>query len=216
VVAGGYALRAVRTWQGNILEPASECGILETMLLRVGARGYERASVQEVLDRSGIAPEQFQRRFGSKDECFGRAYAALVDHICEDLLEAGRNAGSWRSGFRAALAQLLHFVAERPLLAKALLIEVRAARGGAWAKHQQGIERMAAAVDRARSECGALASASPITADFMVGGIEELVGLEIRAGRAAAVERLLPNLSYFVLLNYFGEDQASLELCSAN
>ena len=36
---------------------------------------------------------------------------------------------SWRLGFRAALAELLRFVAEQPLLAKALLIEVRAARG---------------------------------------------------------------------------------------
>jgi AcrR family transcriptional regulator len=182
------------------------------MLLAVGALGYNQATVEEVLDHSGLARDQFQRRFGSKEECFGQAYAAAADQLCKDLLETGRSARNWRLGFRSALAELLHFVAERPLLAKALLVEVRAARGQAWDKHQQLIQCMVAAVDRARCESGALPSTSPMTADFMVGAIEELVGLEIRAGRAAAVERLLPNLSHFVLLNYFGEDQAWLEL----
>jgi AcrR family transcriptional regulator len=186
------------------------------MLLTVGARGYEKASVQEVAERAGISRDRFHRRFGGKDECFGRAYEAAADRLCEDLLEAGRKAGSWRVGFRAALAELLRFVAEQPLLAKALLIEVRAARGRAWVKHQQVIDRLTAAVDTARSEPGALRSTSAMTAGFMVGAIEESISLEIGAGRAAEAERLLPDLAHLVVLNYFGEDEAWLELRSAD
>jgi AcrR family transcriptional regulator len=185
------------------------------MLLTVGARGYEKASVQEVAERAGISRDRFHRRFGGKDECFGQAYEAAAERLCDDLLEACRNAGSWRVGFRAALAELLRFVAEQPLLAKALLIEVRAARGQAWVKHQQVVERLTAAVDAARSEPGALPSASPMTAGFMVGAIEESISLEIGAGRTAGVEQLLPDLAHLVVLNYFGEDEAWLELRSA-
>ncbi|MFP5387916.1 MAG: TetR/AcrR family transcriptional regulator, partial [Thermoleophilia bacterium] len=122
------------------------------MLLSVGSRGYDKAAVQEVLDRSGISRDRFQRRFGGKEACFAEAYEMAADRLCAEVLEAGREAESWRAGFRAALARLLRTVAEQPLLAKALLIEVRAARGQAWAKHQQMVERFARAVDSARHE----------------------------------------------------------------
>jgi AcrR family transcriptional regulator len=186
------------------------------MLLTVGARGYEQTTVQEVVDRAGIGRDQFQRRFDGKDECFGQAYEEAADRLCEDVLEAGRKAGNWRLGFRAALAELLRTVAEQPLLAKALLIEVRAARGQAWDKHQQVVERLIAAIDTARKDPDALPSTSQMTAGFMVGAIEESVGLEIGAGRASEVQRLLPDLSHLVVLNYFGEDEAWLELRSGD
>ncbi len=186
------------------------------MLLSVGALGYEGVSLQEVADRAGISRDQFHRRFGSKEECFGQAYEEAADQLCEQLLEAGRQAPTWRLGFRAALAELLRYVAEQPLLARALLIEVRAARGRAWEAHQRLVERLMAAVDSAREDPDALPSTSQMTAGFMVGAIEESLGLEIGAGRAAEVERLLPDLSHLVVLNYFGEDEAWLELRSGD
>lgn len=184
------------------------------MLLSVGARGYEKASVQEVLERSGISRERFQRHFGGKEACFAQAYEMAVDRICAEVLEAARGAESWRAGFRAALARLLRTVAEQPLLAKALLIEVRAARGQAWAKHQQAIERLAAAVDSARQERDATPTATALTAQFIVGAVEEAICAEIGAGRTATVERLLPDLAHLGVLQYFGEDEAWLELGS--
>jgi len=184
------------------------------MLLSVGARGYDRATVQEVLERSGISRDRFQRRFGGKEACFAEAYAMAADRLCAEVLEAGREAESWRAGFRAALARLLRTVAEQPLLGKALLIEVRAARGQAWAKHQQMVERFARAVDSARHEPSARATTTALTAQFVVGAIEESLATEIGAGRAATVERLLPDLAHLAVLNYFGEDEAWLELGS--
>lgn len=183
------------------------------MLLSVGARGYDKATVQEVLQRSGVSRDRFQRRFGGKEACFAQAYEMAADRLCAEVLEAGRLAESWRAGFRAALARLLRTVAEQPLLAKALLIEVRAARGRAWTKHQQLIERFASAVDSARREPGASPSTA-LTAQFVVGAIEESIVAEIGAGRTATVERLLPDLCHLAVLNYFGEDEAWLELRS--
>jgi AcrR family transcriptional regulator len=183
------------------------------MLLSAGARGYAKATVQEVLERSGMSRDRFQRRFGDKEACFAQAYEMAADRLCAEVLEAGRGAKSWRAGFRAALAHLLRTVAEQPLLAKALLIEVRAARGQAWDKHQQLVERFAAAVDSARREPGA-SPTTTLTAQFVVGAIEESIVTEIGAGRAATVERLLPDLAHLAVLNYFGEDEAWLELGS--
>jgi AcrR family transcriptional regulator len=184
------------------------------MLLAVGARGYDKAAVQEVLDRSGMSRDRFQRRFGGKEGCFAEAYEMAAERLCAEVLEAGREAESWRAGFRAALARLLRSVAEQPLMAKALLIEVRAARGAAWAKHQQIVERLIEAVDVARDEPEVRASITPTRAMFVVGAIEESIIAEVGAGRTATVERLLPDLTHLAVLNYFGEDEAWLELGS--
>lgn len=209
-------LRAVRSWDEAIPARATDEGALEATLLSVGSRGYEKASVQEVLERSGISRERFQRRFGGKEACFAEAYEMAADRLCAEVLEAGRGGASWRAGFRAALSQLLRTVAEQPLLAKALTIEVRAARGEAWAKHQQTIERFARAVDTARGEPGARLLTTPLTAQFVVGAIEEAISAEIGTGRAATAERLLPDLCHLAVLNFFGEDEAWLELGSAD
>lgn len=184
------------------------------MLLSVGARGYEKATVREVLERSGVSERRFQQRFGGKEGCFAEAYEIAADRLCAEVLEAGREAESWRAGFRAALARLLKTVAEQPLLAKALLVEARAARGASWAKHQQVVERFVRAVDSARDEPDVRISATPTRAAFVVGAIEESIVAEIGGGRTATVERLLPDLCHLVVLNYFGEDEAWLELRS--
>lgn len=193
---------------------ASDEGALEAMLLTVGDKGYDKATVQEVLERSGISRDSFQRRFGGKEACFAEAYEMAADRVCAEVLEAGRSAESWRAGFRTALAQLLRTVAEQPLLARALLIEVRAARGEAWAKHQQLVERFARVVDSARAQRRARPTVTPLTAQFVVGAIKETLATEVAAGRAAEVERLLPDLAHLAVLNYFGEDEAWLELRS--
>jgi AcrR family transcriptional regulator len=204
-------LRAVRSWDEALPARGDDEGVLEAMLLSAGALGYEKATVQEVLDRSGISRERFNRDFGGKEECFARAYEMAADRLEGELREACEGAESWRDGFRAALSRLLRTVAEQPLMAKALLIEVRAARGRAWETHQRALERLARLVDSAREEPDAR-PATKLTAQFVVGAVEESICVEIGAGRAAKVERLLPDLCHLAVLQYFGEDEAWLEL----
>ena len=199
-------LRAVRSWEEALQDRSSDGDVLEAMLLTAGERGYAKATVREVAERARVTQDRFHRRFGSKEACFARAYEEAAERLCTQLLEAGRDAPSWREGFRAGLAELLRFVAEQPLLAKALLLEVRAARGDAWVAHQHQFERLVAALDTARRQPGARPDASPMTAGFIVGAIEESLGIEIAAGRAAEVERLLPGLTRLAFLQLFGEE----------
>ncbi|HSS03996.1 MAG TPA: helix-turn-helix domain-containing protein [Solirubrobacterales bacterium] len=184
---------------------------MEAMLLTVGEHGYARATVREVADRARITQDRFHRRFGSKEACFARAYEEAAGRLCSQLLEAARGGPSWRDGFRAGLGELLRFVAEQPLLARALLLEVKAARGDAWVAHQHQFERLVTALDTVHREPGARADASPMTAGFIVGAIEESLGIEIAAGRAAEAERLLPGLTRLAFLQLFGEERGEKE-----
>jgi AcrR family transcriptional regulator len=199
-------LRAVRSWEEMAADRPGDKDALEAMLLTVGEKGYAKTTVREVAERAQITEDRLQRRLGGKEKCFARAYEEAMGELAGRLLEACRGADSWRGGFRAGLAELLRFVAERPLQAKALLLEVRAARGPAWVTHQEMVERLTAALDGAREEPGARPDASPMTAGFIAGAIEESIAIELAAGRAAEIERLLPDLTHLAFLQLFGEE----------
>jgi AcrR family transcriptional regulator len=176
------------------------------MLLTAGEKGYAKTTVREVAERAGIAEDRFHRRFGGKDACFARAYEGAAERLAGEMREACEEAVGWREGFTEALAVLLRFVAEQPLTAKALLLEVRSVRGEAWAKHQEIVERLIAALETAREQPGGRAGASPMTAGFVAGAIEESLSIELAAGRGAGVELLLPDLTHLAFLQLFGEE----------
>ena len=199
-------LREVRSWEEALPERDADAGLLEAMLLSAGEKGYAKTTVREVAERAGITQDRFHRRVGSKEACFARAYEEAAERLATDLLEACREAASWREGFRDGLAELLRFVAEQPLAAKALLLEVRAARGQAWVKHQEVVERLTAAIETAREQPGARAEASPMTAGFIVGAIEESLSIELAAGRAEGAPFLLDDLTRLAFLQLFGEE----------
>jgi AcrR family transcriptional regulator len=198
-------LRAVRSWEEVEPDHSADSAVLETMLLTVGEKGYAKTTVREVAERARISQDRFHRRFGSKEACFAHAYEEAADRLASQVLDACRSTASWRDGFTAGLAELLRFVAEQPLLARALLLEVRAARGAAWAVHQEVVERLTAVLGTARDEPGARAGASPMTAGFVAGAIEESLSIEIAAGRAGEAEFLLPDLTRLAFLQLFGE-----------
>jgi AcrR family transcriptional regulator len=199
-------LREVRSWEEAQPDRSADADALEAMLLTAGEKGYAKATVREVCERARITQDRFHRRFGSKEACFARAYEEAADRLAADVLKACSGAANWREGFRAGLTELLRTVAEQPLLAKALLLEVRAARGEAWVVHQEVVDRLTAALGSVRDEPGVRPSASPMTAGFVVGAIEEALSLEIAAGRADGAALLLEDLTHLAFLQLFGEE----------
>jgi AcrR family transcriptional regulator len=199
-------LREVRSWEEAEPDRSADAAVLEAMLLTAGEKGYGRTTVREIAERARITQDRFHRRFGSKEACFARAYEEAAEQLAGELLEACRDAPDWREGFRAGLTELLRFVAEQPLTAKALLIEVRAARGDAWTAHQRQVERLTAAFESVRDEPGARPDANPMTAGFVIGAIEEALSLEIAAGRGDGAQLLLNDLTHLAFLQLFGEE----------
>lgn len=199
-------LRAVRSWEEVEPDRSADADVFEAMLLSAGEMGYAKATVREVAERARITQDRFHRRFGSKEACFARAYEGAAEDLAKQVSDACGDAATWREAFRAGLTELLRFVAEQPLRAKALLIEVRAARGDAWATHQEMVKRVTAALETARDEPGARPGASPMTAGFIAGAIEESLSIEIAAGRAEGAPLLLDDLTHLAFLQLFGEE----------
>lgn len=205
-------LREVRTWEEALPATDAEPALRAAILATVGERGYARATTKELAERTGLGEDRFHRRFRGKEAAFAWAYGEAAERLYGDVLEACRAAADWRAGFEAALARLVRFVAAEPAVAKGLLVEVRAARGDAWAKHQELSERLIEILDSARHERGGRASATRTTAGFVLGAIEESLCIELAAGRGAEVERLLPDLTRLAFLQLFGDEGPATDI----
>jgi AcrR family transcriptional regulator len=176
---------------------------LEAMLETSGELGYRGATVRRVLARSGGTVVQFYRQFRSRRECFAAAYELELDRLCAALLEVGASKPSWSEGFAAALAELLDYVSARPPLARTIFEEVYVAGGAALVRHEEVLERLSGAIDSAhRKTTGSCHSPPPVTANFIVGGIEGLVRAKLAAGEAEQLPQTLPELMRIVTALY--------------
>jgi AcrR family transcriptional regulator len=190
--------------------------IAVAMLEACGEKGFRAVAVQNVIDRYGGNRVQFYRHFASKADCYAAAYDAQIEKLCERLLDAARAAPGWRPGLRAALLELARFLAEQPLLARGLLVEVHVAGEPALSKRAEVADRLVAAIDAARGEkkCS-LPDPPPLTARFMLGAIESAATSALARGEAAGFAASVPDLAHLVVAAYFGEDAAAEELAAS-
>jgi AcrR family transcriptional regulator len=192
--------------------------IMAAVLETCGERGFRTASVQDAIDRYGGSRVQFYRHFGSKADAYAAAYETEIEALCERVLEAGGAAPGWRPGLRAALRELARYLAERPSLAKGLLVEVHVSGEPALAKRAAVYERLAAAIDGARREAGDDArspSPPPLTARFMLGAVDSAAAGALVRGDAAGFDETVPELAHMIVAAYFGEAAAAEELVGA-
>jgi AcrR family transcriptional regulator len=147
-----------------------------------GQRGYRNASVSALVTRYGGYRGQFYRYFDNFAQCYAAAYERHSTGLAERLLAAAAQEDGWRQGFRAALAELGRFACEDPNLARGLLLEVHVAGATVRDHRFEVLERLSNALDRARRESPSRHSPPPLTAAFIVGGIEAAVGSDLRAG----------------------------------
>jgi AcrR family transcriptional regulator len=185
--------------------------ILDSMLITAGERDFANVTITDVVRHARVSHFTFYRYFGGTEECFERAYDLAANRLWEEVVAADADAAGWREEFRAGLATLFRFVADQPIVAKALFIDVHAAGKGARANQNKFVERYSRPVDTGRRETG-FHSPPPLTAELIVGAIESSVCMRISAQDTASVVQLLPELAHFVVLYYFGEGSAGSEL----
>jgi AcrR family transcriptional regulator len=189
--------------------------ILEAMLLVSGELGYERIAVRDVIERAQTSRATFYKHFADREDCFVQAYRDAGEWLCRRMIAAAKRQDSWREGVRAALAELLEFCANRPAIAKALLIEVHAAGERSLAQRRDLMERLSRALDSARREIPSRQAPPPVASDFIVGAIDTLLAAKLLDDDAARAPEMLPGLLHFVVMQYLGEAAAWEEMTAA-
>lgn len=182
---------------------------MAAMLLACGELGFRRVTVEEVLERYGGNRAQFYGHFANLDECYAAAYEAEAEHLCGEILRAGAAEPTWRRGLRAALDVLAAFIRQRPLVARALLIDVHIAGDPAMTKRKEMFERLSHAIDSARRETEFRHSPPPLTALFMVSAIESSVVSALMKGEPERFEEAVPELAQIAAAAYFDDESSA-------
>ncbi|MBO0746705.1 MAG: TetR/AcrR family transcriptional regulator [Acidimicrobiaceae bacterium] len=183
--------------------------LMEAMLLVSGERGYAEISVQTVISRAKASRNTFYRHFSDKEDCFTRAYEAGMDELLRQIIEPAHRADDWLAGVRAGATALVRVLEAEPAVARALLLEAFPAGRRTMDKRAEAMRRIAAELDRARSQLPAESEPMPaLTSEIVVGGLESLVRLHLQESSPPRAIELLPDLVYFAINPYLGGETA--------
>jgi AcrR family transcriptional regulator len=172
-------------------------------------QGYEATKIADIVSRAGVARKTLYENFEGKEALFLSAFdlyfkelLAAVEGACE---EAG---GEWEERIEAGLAALLRFVAERPAAARLCMVEALSATPTASAAYDAAIH---AFVELLRRDAPPHEELPDTTEESLVGGVAWILHQRIRAGDAATIADLLPELSRFVISPYRGVTSSGKE-----
>lgn len=177
--------------------------IYRAMVEVAGERGYEAATMREIIQLAGVSSRAFYQHFAGKEECFLYAHEAIVRTIGDSILAAQASQRGWRSRLGATVEAFIGGLACEPAAGRILLIEAYAAGSVARDQVRRAEREFEARVAECfegveddfqtppllvRAICGGVASAA--RARLCDGREEELHGLaEALAGWAASLRR---------------------------
>jgi AcrR family transcriptional regulator len=192
---------------------ADSLSLGRTALAMAGELGYQQVRVDELIVRAGSNRVRFYDAFIDKEACFTWAYDAAVDALCERLLGACTEPEAWAAGMRGGLVALSAFLAGEPEVARGLLAEPGGAGNAVAAKRAEFVERLAEAVDRARRERDEPRHPlPPLTARFIVGGIQAAAIRSLNDPVGRSFEEALPGLLFIAVDYYLGPEAARAEV----
>jgi AcrR family transcriptional regulator len=158
----------------------------------VSEKGYEAATVGDLIDLSGISRSDFYKHFANKGECMAAAAAALLEPTVDALEQARQDAGP--DGPRAVFEKLIAMVSAQPAAARLCFVELQAAGEpgeGAADRAFDVLAGLAAEVSAAGPPGEQL---SPELVRVLAGGVRQLLHNRLYRGREDELEALAPEL----------------------
>jgi AcrR family transcriptional regulator len=181
---------------------------LEAAVVAVtAAKGYEATTVGDLLEEAGVGRETFYELFADKRDCMLAAHANLVDELEALVRVAYLGTAPWPERVRDAVATALGFFAERPPVARFMLVELFAVGAPARQRFQEGFARFVALLDEGLDE-GRVNGGPVRPTSLAVGAVAARTYEEVALGRAAELPRLVPVLTYELLVPFVGEAAA--------
>ncbi len=173
--------------------------------------GYAGMTVAQVISRARVSRKTFYDVFADREDCFLAAFEQALGQGSELLGEAYAAEASWSDGVRSALARLLATMDDEPALSRLVIVEAMAAGERVLECRAEAFAELAAAVDRGRSEPGAL-DPPEVTAEGLVGAVFAVLHARVLDPGDAPLSELLGPLMSMIALPYLGAQAAEREL----
>jgi AcrR family transcriptional regulator len=194
----------------ELVERSQRERLLAAVVRVTAAKGYESTTVGDVLGEAGVGRESFYELFDDKLDCMLAAHKILVDDLEQRVRAAYLDDGAWPERVREALAVTLGWFAADPLTARFTLVELTTIGPAFRAIFQSEYARFTKLLDEGLGDDGPDPELSRATG-LAVGAIMARIYEEVVLGRAAELPRLLPDLTYELLVPFVGEEVARAE-----
>jgi AcrR family transcriptional regulator len=194
----------------ELVERSQRERLLAAVVRVIAAKGYEATTVADILGEAGVGRESFYELFDDKLDCMLAAHKVLVDNLEEQVRATYMSDGSWPGRMRQALAVTLDWFAADPDAARFTLVEMSTVGPAFRSIFQTEYARFTQLLDDGLADGGPSPELSGAT-DLAVGATLARIYEEIVLGRAAELPRLLPELTYGLLVPFVGEEAARAE-----
>jgi AcrR family transcriptional regulator len=178
------------------------------MVRTVGDRGYAETSVGAVARRAGVSREAFYSIFRDKEDCFVRAYDAVIRRVMGAVLRAYEQQQRWPDRVRSGLETLLTFISYEEALARVAMIEVHGAGPRAVGRYQAALRGFVPYLDAGRAESRYGERLPTGVSEAVVGGVAQIIYGRVIDGEATDILAMAPDLLYFTLTPYLGHSAA--------
>jgi AcrR family transcriptional regulator len=199
-----------------MIEMGRRDALLRAMLEELVTKGYRELSIEEVLERTHVSREEFERCFRDKDECLFAAYDLMTDHLLEQAQEGCDRTDRWPDRVRRGLAAVLEEIAAEPVIARALTRSFPGIRPSAYQRYVELLSRFVPFMEEGR-EYSEVEEELPGEIELLaVGAAEAIIFAEVDAGRCEGLPAMLPEILFSVLVPFMGPDRAAEEMRSAS
>jgi AcrR family transcriptional regulator len=166
--------------------------LLRAVISAVADKGYQATTITDIVQRARVSRSVMYREFGGKLDCFLAAIEAGRELIMARIARAMDEVfdGSLETVLRAISRAYLETCAREPDHTRAWVLELAAAGQEGVEARNRYLDGFAALMGEIDCRYGSGRARPEEHYVALVGGITELVGREVRAGRQAALPHL--------------------------
>jgi AcrR family transcriptional regulator len=167
---------------------------------------YRQLSILQITEEANVSLDGFFELFADRDDCFLAALDMLGDELLALAGDPGLRRGeSWPRAVRRVMAELMRYLAERPLYAQTIAAGAFAAGPAAAERNRELVRSLTALLvaGAPRPAC------SSIAVDAIAGAIGHTIRCQVASGEIRLLGTLSDHLSYVVLAPFIGAGAAA-------
>jgi AcrR family transcriptional regulator len=161
--------------------------LMAAMVTVTAERGYEAATVADLLARSGVSRSAFYRHFANKEECFGATLGEILERSARAVEASYDGRGS-------ALEVFVALIVGQPEAARLCFVESFAAGEDAVAAMDGAVASFEALVERGFAQRSAGQAMPSELVAAIVGGVRKVIYSRLRRRREAELGGLVEEL----------------------
>jgi AcrR family transcriptional regulator len=178
----------------------------------VARRGYQEASIEEIIARAGVGREEFDRLFADKAEAVLRVFESYIENFKYRTGRAFASVPTWPSSLRAVAYEGVAWIEDHPHAYQFGMLRILDAGEMARLRREELFAWCAGLIDAGR-EVAPDPAAVPLAAPMIaVGAVVEIMARHAAGEMDARPRDVVPELMYGAVLPYLGEAAAREEL----